>query len=66
MISFRFIFLGMMNLLVETSLDATQLDYAETARTSGRALMLLINDILDLSKIEVGGKRLQKGSGYRV
>lgn len=46
--------LGMTRLLVGTDLTATQLDYAEAIRTSGEALLAIINDILDLSKMEAG------------
>ncbi|CAI5998144.1 unnamed protein product, partial [Closterium sp. NIES-64] len=52
--------IGMLNLLMETPLDGTQQDYAETACSSGRALCALINDILDLSKIEAEKLRLER------
>lgn len=43
---------GMADLLLTTKLDGEQQDYAETIVSSGRGLLSLIDDILDLSKIE--------------
>ncbi len=44
--------LGMVQLLLETDLTSEQRRYAAVAQTSGRTLLALIDDILDLSKIE--------------
>ncbi len=46
--------IGMAQLLLDTPLDKHQLGYARDIVTSGQALLSIINDILDLSKIEAG------------
>lgn len=46
--------IGMMGLLLETELTPEQRNYAKTAESSGRALLSIIDEILDSSKIEAG------------
>ena len=46
--------IGMTSLLQDTSLDAQQRDFVDTIRLSGDALLGLINDVLDFSKIDSG------------
>ena len=45
---------GMADLLAETRLDPEQHLFVDTIRSSGAALLALINDVLDFSKIEAG------------
>jgi signal transduction histidine kinase/CheY-like chemotaxis protein len=45
---------GMADLLAETALDPDQRLYADTIRASAEALLVIINDVLDYSKIEAG------------
>ncbi|KQV59189.1 hypothetical protein ASC95_28160 [Pelomonas sp. Root1217] len=46
--------IGLTNLVLETRLDGRQRDYLGKVQTSSRALLMLLNDILDYSKIEAG------------
>ncbi|MDX6703334.1 MAG: two-component system, sensor histidine kinase and response regulator [Baekduia sp.] len=52
--------IGMSELLLATDLDAEQHEYAATARASGEQLLTVINDILDVSKIEAGHLELEE------
>ena len=51
--------LGMVHLLEDTELNDRQKHYVHTINTSGHALMAVINDILDYSKIESGRLELE-------
>ncbi len=51
--------LGMNELMMTTSLNDEQREYAETIQLSGEALLTLINDILDFSKIEAGKMQIE-------
>ena len=46
--------IGLTNLLLETRLDTHQRDYLGKVQTSSKALLTLLNDILDYSKVEAG------------
>lgn len=53
--------LGMTNLLLDTKLTPAQRSYAEAVKHSGEALLSIINDILDYSKIEAGKIDIAEG-----
>jgi PAS domain S-box-containing protein len=52
--------LGMLQLIHTTELDSEQNEYVETAMNSGRSLLAIINDILDLSRMEAGAVVLEE------
>ena len=51
--------LGFTNLLQRKNLDAESKEYIQTIQKSGENLLTIINDILDLSKIEAGMMRIE-------
>ncbi len=53
--------IGMTNLLLDTDLSREQREYAKLAHRSGDTLMAILDDILDLSKIEAGKLELNSG-----
>ncbi|HEY4444438.1 MAG TPA: PAS domain-containing protein [Steroidobacteraceae bacterium] len=52
--------IGMSQILSETTLDNTQREYVDIIRGSAQALLSLINDVLDLSKIEAERLELEQ------
>ena len=52
--------IGMTTLLLDTDLDRRQREYAGVIRSSADALLLVINDLLDYSKIEAGKLELER------
>jgi signal transduction histidine kinase/ActR/RegA family two-component response regulator len=52
--------IGTLQLLEDTRLNDEQREYVETAHTSAEALLAILNDILDLSKIEAGKMGLEQ------
>jgi signal transduction histidine kinase/DNA-binding response OmpR family regulator len=51
--------IGMVNFLLETELNEEQRQFAETVKSSANALLTVINDILDYSKVEAGKLKLE-------
>ena len=52
--------IGMTSLLMETPLSPEQQSYTDTIRQCGEALLCLINDVLECSKIEAGKLELER------
>lgn len=52
--------LGMSNLLADTELNAEQAQLAKSIQTAGRNLLGIINDVMDVAKIESGKLELEK------
>jgi PAS domain S-box-containing protein len=52
--------IGLTELLLETSLEAEQREFAEIVQDSAQSLLAIINDVLDYSKIEAGKLVLEK------
>lgn len=52
--------LGFTNLLQRKDLDGEAADYTQSIQNSGEKLLTIINDILDLSKIEAGMMRIER------
>ncbi|CDN89071.1 CHASE domain-containing protein [Hydrogenophaga intermedia] len=50
--------LGVAHLLADTPLDTAQRQLLNSAQTAGRSLLGIVNDVLDLAKIEAGEMRL--------
>ena len=51
--------IGFTDLLAQTELDEMQRDYIESVQIAGENLLLIVNDILDLSKIESGNLAIE-------
>lgn len=52
--------IGMIDLLNDTQLDVEQKDYVQTIKKSSETLLHILNDILDLAKIEAGKMALHE------
>lgn len=52
--------LGMTELLLGTTLDAEQMDYAKAAQQSAQSLRVIIDDVLDFSRLEAGKLPLEQ------
>lgn len=52
--------IGMLSLISETNLDEEQKEYIELVQSASNHLLTVINDILDLSKIEAGKVQINK------
>lgn len=52
--------IGMTNLLIDTPLNEEQYTYALSVKNNAESLLIIINDILDLSKIEAGKLALEQ------
>ncbi|MDQ6809885.1 MAG: ATP-binding protein [Verrucomicrobiota bacterium] len=51
--------IGLADLVLETELSSTQRDYLNMAKSSGDSLLAIVNDVLDLSKVEAGKLTLE-------
>ncbi len=52
--------IGMTNILLNTSLSGEQRDFLQVIKKSSDSLLILMNDILDISKIKAGKLRIEK------